>query len=332
MASRLTTPSTWAKAIVDNLEDNGFDPDPLLQSLNMKRDRLNDPSEVFLQDQVTQLWELAATSSNDEFFGLKTGSRVQSTSYPELGYLLMSCPDLITSLKKIQEHQSLLAEGFHVEIMRQCGVYEVQLKIINCTLPPSQHAVDAMIVSLIQFLQWLTQKHVRPLEVGLRRVKPQDPTLFDQLFQSPTLFSQSHNYIKISEKDALQPLLTANPILFQMYSDPSNIKGIPSYSSRIQSVLYEETNPDNWHQDFCAKQLHISASTLKRRLKLENTTFNQVLSDTRCVMAKQLLQDKRQSMHQIAHRLGFTEISSFNRAFKRWTGTTPKGWQKQQAS
>jgi AraC-like DNA-binding protein len=73
-----------------------------------------------------------------------------------------------------------------------------------------------------------------------------------------------------------------------------------------------------------ARALGMSARTLHRRLGELGRSFQQIVDDFRQDEALRLLDDRRQSLAQIARRLGFSEQSSFQRAFKRWTGSSPR--------
>ncbi len=68
----------------------------------------------------------------------------------------------------------------------------------------------------------------------------------------------------------------------------------------------------------------MSRATLFRKLQAEGVTFAQVLSDVRRQQASYYLDEKGMSVAQTAHLLGFAEPSAFSRAFKRWTGSSPR--------
>jgi AraC-like DNA-binding protein len=78
-----------------------------------------------------------------------------------------------------------------------------------------------------------------------------------------------------------------------------------------------------------ARQLHMSARTLERRLESEGTTFGAVLEDLRRRLALDHLGRREVSLSEIAFLLGFSQVGAFHRAFKRWTGTTPLEYRRQ---
>lgn len=77
-----------------------------------------------------------------------------------------------------------------------------------------------------------------------------------------------------------------------------------------------------------AQTLALHQRTLNRRLRVEGTTFQQVLDRVRFAVAKELLEDSTASMSKIAFALGYADDVSFIRAFRRWTGTTPGAWRE----
>jgi AraC-like DNA-binding protein len=89
--------------------------------------------------------------------------------------------------------------------------------------------------------------------------------------------------------------------------------------------------PDIRPPDLCSMSelLHVSTRTLKRRLKEEGTTFRKLLADARSRNAINLLKDGHMNLTEIAERLGFSDLSSFSQAFKRWHGISPSEFSQQ---
>jgi AraC-like DNA-binding protein len=77
-----------------------------------------------------------------------------------------------------------------------------------------------------------------------------------------------------------------------------------------------------------ARAMRMSTRTLQRRLEQEGTRFTLVLDRARLQVAKSLLVDPAVSLAEIAYRLGFADLATFSRAFKRWTGMPPGQWRR----
>jgi AraC-like DNA-binding protein len=72
----------------------------------------------------------------------------------------------------------------------------------------------------------------------------------------------------------------------------------------------------------------IHRRTLNRRLRAQGTTFKALVDETRYEVARQLLRDTRIPVAQVAAALDYSDPASFDRAFRRWSGTTPSAWRE----
>jgi AraC-like DNA-binding protein len=82
--------------------------------------------------------------------------------------------------------------------------------------------------------------------------------------------------------------------------------------------------------DEVARKLGMSRRTLARRLASEGLTFRSVLNQLRFDLAQRHIKDSALSISQIAWLLGYQEVSALTHAFKRWTGSTPRGMRARQ--
>jgi len=122
----------------------------------------------------------------------------------------------------------------------------------------------------------------------------------------------------------------------QYYSE--QIKTIQESTKRtscresIQALLLNHESENTFTLEYCAKHLHISTSTLKRRLKAEGTSFNQVVQETKFFLAKQYLSNETIPLSEIAYLLGFSDNSALSRAFKKWSGVSPLSYKAKKKS
>ncbi|MGK2882415.1 MAG: helix-turn-helix domain-containing protein [Mycobacterium sp.] len=97
--------------------------------------------------------------------------------------------------------------------------------------------------------------------------------------------------------------------------------GTTSFSDRVRRLL--EKDPGQRSSQWVADELSVSASTLKRRLSDEGTTFRELRQSCLRESAMLLLLDRSMSASQIATELGYGDLTNFSHAFKRWTGRSP---------
>jgi AraC-like DNA-binding protein len=98
---------------------------------------------------------------------------------------------------------------------------------------------------------------------------------------------------------------------------------------RVRAVLQLPDGQGYRTLEEAARAMHMSERTLKRRLAAQGTSFTSVLDDARCERAMVWLREDKLSHADIAEQLGYADASAFSRAFRRWTGMTPAGFQKQ---
>jgi AraC-like DNA-binding protein len=92
---------------------------------------------------------------------------------------------------------------------------------------------------------------------------------------------------------------------------------------KIESLL-----PAGATLEATALAMHMSPRTLQRRLGQEGTGFSGVLDRVREGLARQWLSDEASPLSEVGYRLGFSDLATFSRAFKRWTGKPPGTWRR----
>jgi AraC-like DNA-binding protein len=97
-------------------------------------------------------------------------------------------------------------------------------------------------------------------------------------------------------------------------------------AGKVRWQLLDALDKELPSEEAIAQALHMSPRTLQRRLKAENTSYGEVVQQTRMQLAQQLLASPDISATEVGLACGFSDASAFTRAFKRWTGTTPSDY------
>jgi AraC-like DNA-binding protein len=98
-------------------------------------------------------------------------------------------------------------------------------------------------------------------------------------------------------------------------------------TARVQQILAAQS-PRQLTMDEVARELGISRRSLRRHLAAEDTSFAELAERHRISAAKRMLESRGSSIQETAYALGFAAPAAFHRAFKRWTGMTPKQYQE----
>jgi AraC-like DNA-binding protein len=153
---------------------------------------------------------------------------------------------------------------------------------------------------------------------------------YDRVFQLPIVFESDKNALLMTD-DSFLTIKIPNPsrYAFGVLSERAeallkNLENSKTIRGRVESLLIPVLHTGNANMDAIASKLGLSRQTLFRKLKAEGTTFEKVLDELRHKMALNYLSGKKVSVNEAAYLVGFSEPAAFSRAFKRWTGSSPR--------
>lgn len=154
---------------------------------------------------------------------------------------------------------------------------------------------------------------------------------YGRILRAPVTFESDKNAFLIDADETwLSHRLSSSPrYVFGVLSQHAdallkNLEASKTIRGRVESLLLPILHTGDISKDAIATKLALGPDTLLRRLKAEGTTFEGVVDDLRYKMALHYLNGKKVSITETAYLVGFSEVAAFSRAFKRWTGTSPR--------
>lgn len=164
--------------------------------------------------------------------------------------------------------------------------------------------------------------------IGFVIEKPKNAHVYRELFQAELVFGQSHNFIEIKTSVLDQVVVNGDVASFSAltsYADGLLIEENKHTTVlQLRRLLPGALRQHKYRVDDLANELNMSVRTLQRQLKASGTKFQLVLDEVRRGLAEHYLLEKKLSMSEIAFLVGYQEQSSFNHAFKNWTGVSPR--------
>jgi AraC-like DNA-binding protein len=272
------------------------------------------------------LWRDLAQATDDEFFGMDP----RGLRYGSLAFLCrssMAQPTVASGLESGLGFLSLMLECFSARLIRRNSVAEIVLDEGDATQRRAFcYFTYWMIVHGVTC--WLSGRRIPILAIELRCEAPAFIDDYQVMFTENLRFERPcSRMIFPSEcldlpirrsQDDLQRFMAAAPAnILVKYRDPQSL------ASRIRHDL--RTRPaDQWPDtEDLAKNLCLSASTLRRRLAEQGHSYQGLKDGVRKELAIRWLGEERMSLSAIAARLGFADTSSFYKAFRKWTGSNP---------
>jgi AraC-like DNA-binding protein len=168
-----------------------------------------------------------------------------------------------------------------------------------------------------------------PKAIHFTHKEPAYRAEYDRIFGVPLFFESEMNAIVIDEAILNMKPPPPNPYLSEVLRAHAEgllkkLEDSKSTKGRVESLLIPVLHTGHANMDTIAGKLALSRQTLFRKLKAEGVTFEKVLDDLRHKLAIHYLSDKKASVHETAYLVGFSEPAAFSRAFKRWTGSSPR--------
>ncbi|CUH82537.1 AraC family transcriptional regulator [Tropicibacter naphthalenivorans] len=159
---------------------------------------------------------------------------------------------------------------------------------------------------------------------------PPHAELYPELLQIPVQFNATRNALRIdpiwaTEDSDFEPGNAYAFGVFTRHADQmlAELRHSDSLRDRIEAHILPNLHQGALSMDTVARDLGLSRQTLYRRLRDEGVTFAEIHDGLRARMARDYLTARKVSVNETAYLLGFSEASSFVRAFKRWTGQSP---------
>lgn len=325
-------------AILRNAQQLGVDINRLQHDLEITSELLTRPYRRVDCELAFRLMQAAQDLTQDMLFGLHLGQQFQLADIGLPGYLLVNAPTLAAGLESLHRYQLIIGDGLLLNPeylpgrIRICIAPHPELR----TTPP-RATMEFHLTGILAAVRLILADKVDPIQTRLGSEEPDQQLVkeYRDYFGTTVVFEKQEYSIDFPTELFARPLLTNNPELFQWFEyqasqivDNLTISG--DYCGRVSKEILQSFNGNRITLDVIAAQLSMSKRSLQRKLSDENTGFQKVLDETRQSAARFHLLQENLNIDEIAYLLGFTESSSFRKAFKRWTGLSPDAYRSSQ--
>jgi AraC-like DNA-binding protein len=308
------------------IESYGLEPAPFFEAAGVSLSWPVEPGTRMPYEDLDQVRASAAEASGDPAFGLRTASCLHPSYLGALGYAVLASDTLRIAFERIHRYVRVLNDQGHFDLEDTDQGVRAVLSVDQGSLNAAVRD-DGQLAVLVGLCRINAGEDFKPLEVSLRRSEPDDRQPWDDFFRCTLHFDADVNAVLVSSEDLDEVLPSANPILAQMNErivvqrlaqlDRDNVTG------RVRGAIMEQLPSGDVSDESVAEALHMTPRTLHRRLKEDGETFRTVLKSVRQDLAEQYLADSTLTLTEITFLLGFSEMSSFSRAYKHWHGQSP---------
>ncbi|NJR18709.1 MAG: AraC family transcriptional regulator [Calothrix sp. CSU_2_0] len=321
--------------IVQYVAAQGVDVNCLYNSAGIDSVWLDDPDRQVSGEVLQKLWREAVQQTGDSYLGLHIGEAFDLSAIGIVGYVLLNCQTYGQVLEKLSQYTRLFSQGVAIHHRISKGLVQCDCEIVtdvkNYLMDEPRQPIESTFAALVTATEQLTGKKLPVQTVWFQHSPVEDCGEYQRIFQTTVEFSQPKNRIIFAPDCLNWQVRSANLNLLSVFENHAATmlaaqNQTQTYSHKVAQKIAQNLQGEVPTIEAIARSLMVSIRQLQRELQTENTSYQQILDETRKELALQHLNNPEISIHDVAFLLGFSEPSAFHRAFKRWTGQTPKNY------
>ncbi|HEV2705927.1 MAG TPA: AraC family transcriptional regulator [Pyrinomonadaceae bacterium] len=225
---------------------------------------------------------------------------------------------------RVSEHLELVRDESGVWLKMTSHVYVDNPLLIESAFARSICGARELFGATEDFSKW-----PYPKAIHFTHREPSYRAEYERVFGVPLFFGSHMNALLMDEAFLSLRLPRANRYVFGVLSERAeallrHLESSKTTRGRVESLLMPILHTGEASMDAIAAKMGLSRPTLFRRLKAEGVTFEKVLDELRHKLALHYLSGRKVSVNETAYLVGFSDPAAFSRAFKRWTGASPR--------
>lgn len=326
----LTVAAGLARGLVDLAAAKGADREALLERAGIAAADLLDQDNRIPFDRYAALMRAGKALTGDQALALHYGELNDLSDISVVGLIGNASETMVEAFAQLARYGRLVVEvdgpSPRLQMRRRGGeVWMVDTRENPNAFPELTESTFArLICGPRRFGVTQLVKHVR-----VTHPAPAWRDEYERIYGAPVTFEADENAMLVdpvwfNHRVQLQPRYAFGVLSEHADALLRSLEESRTMRGRVESLLMPVLHTGKASMDQVAGKLGVSRQTLFRRLKTEGVTFEQVLDDLRHRLAVHYLAGKKVSVNETAYLVGFSDPAAFSRAFKRWTGVSPR--------
>jgi AraC-like DNA-binding protein len=334
----MTTTRTRAGATTGLLEavaTAGGRPERVLAAAGLSTDDLADPDRMIPSERVLVLFDAAADELGDDAFGLHIGETYDFAAIGAVSYAVLNAPSVGTALANFERYGRTHWEGGRLALEVAGRTARLAHDVGAPGRDRARHYAEGAAVVGVNLLRRLIGTAWAPRQVLFAHARPARTSEHTRILGVPIRFDASVSVaVEFDAADLDHPVPNADrrllPIV-QRHLDErlASASDDGDWLTTVRESIALQVCDGPPSIETVADRLELGVRTLQRRLGERGIVFKRMVDDVRRDLALRYLADEKHDLTEIAFLVGYSELSAFDRAFRRWTGSTPKQHQKQ---
>ena len=329
----LTVAATSTLAMVRAAEARGVPTGDLLEGAALSRSALEDPDTRLPGPLVLAIWNALIDRTDDPSLQLAAPTHLPFGAYRVIDYLVGASATVGDGVERFARFFRLIADAVTLAIEERGDERCLRVATAEGGALPSVY-VDYVFAALVGRIRMRIRPELRVLRVELRRPAPDSAAVYESTFLADVQFGAAADRLCFDIEEWESPIAGADAALARILEDHARTlarrlpEPMPGFEVEVRKAVASAI-PEGSSAAAVARSLHVSVRTLQRRMAPTGRTFREVADTVRGRLAEEYLSDPSVSIAEVAFLLGFSDQSSFNRAFRRWTGRAPGQWRRE---
>lgn len=310
----------------------GASPQALFAQLGVDPALVMDPHARVPHTTIVRAWEEVPRYLESDAFGLKTAELMIQKPFDVIDYVMRQSRTVGDKIERLMRYQRLMHDAADIRLHEDGEQMALSLRF-RCQPAPPRHLVEFIVALWVASSRSALGPTHGPEAVYFTHAAPANDSEHRRYFRAPLHFGAEENKLVFSPQVLALEIPQADPALVEVLDRHAQtlLATLPQSTdllTDLRNLLRTELQSGEPEVQRVAKKLRLSTRSLQRRLKEEGTSFLMVVDLLRRELALRYLEDPALTLTEIGFLLGFVELSSFHRAFRRWTGTTPGQYRK----
>ena len=319
-----------ATGIVEHIDHLGGDIDSIFGNAGIAPSMAGEPTLQIKLSSFCQLFEEAANRTGFENFGLWFGNQFMPQDLGLWGYAAVSSPTLGAALENLvglfpyhQENSLLRLQP------RADGMMQLEYQILASDIIERRQDAELSLGMFLNVFRECLGRDWAPEEVYFEHPNPEDPQAHLAAFNAPTYFSQPTNALVFRPEVLTGPMPRRDLTLMTMMRScleqlGAKPGGYESVVDRVHTAIRTKLPEGYPSLQNIGDTLQLSSTSIQRELSQVSLTYKKLVETTRQHLALVYLRQQHLPLSEIALLLGYSELSAFSRAVRRWSGESPR--------
>lgn len=314
--------------LLETIAAAGGNRDQILRVLGLERSAFGNSDGFIASSIFARILEEAARATADECFGLHFGEHFNPKDIGAIAYVVLNSPTVAAGIQNAERYLHLHNEAAKLSFSIEGEQAYLRFWLADLAIESTRQHNEYSMAVVCNMLRIIAGSHWAPREVQFAHEAPTRTSEHLRVFVAPVLFGCASNALVMDREFVERQVPAADPRLYRILKQQAErvLREMPRESDLLAAVrraIAESMREGDLKLARVIKKISMSPRTLERRLKEDGVVFKKLVDDTRRRFALNYLTDRKRTLTEIAFLLGYSEVSAFNRAFKRWTGSTP---------